>query len=1068
MSSGNEHIETLLRDLQERRKELNCLYQVEELLHNDAATLEELFMAIIDVIPLGWQFPEAAQVKILYQGQTYTSPDYKESPWQQFAEIKLQDLVVGRVVVSYTREVPRIGDNYFLKEENQLINAIAERISHILMHRELKRVYYQWQEAEEKLSQKAMGEWRVIVNLLQQYNPTLFMYLSQKMLHYLCWNGIPEARSLLQRVGTGITGSARKKLDIDDPNKPQPRESINNLITIRDEVFRIASENLNEDQILSHIRHWIEEEKSRFLVEVLENPNSSLTDLINAISRFRYLEDEGITLSTAIEKSLRVSMIRRFLSEQLEFIKIAKNFIEVRDYYELVKRMIFPSASHGRLGGKSAGLILASRICYTSTEYKELFEKIKIPNTWYITSDGLLNFLRYNNLESVFEQKYKEIDEIHVEYPNIIQIFKNAHFPPEMIRGLSMAVDDLGDTPIIVRSSSLLEDRLGAAFSGKYKSLFLPNQGSKEERLEALMDAIAEVYASTFGPDPIEYRTERGLLDFNEEMGIMIQEVVGTRVGHYYLPTFAGVAFSKNEFRWSARINREDGLIRLVPGLGTRAVDRVSDDYPILIAPGKPDLRVNITPDETVRYSPKNVDIINFETNAFETVDVHELLKRFGADVPGIQHLVSVVGEGLIQKPTSLFNIDFDTQQLVVTFEGFFQRTDFVRQVGTLLNVLQEKIGTPVDIEFAHDGQYLYLLQCRPQSYSEDTLPAPIPKDISPGKVVFSANRYISNGYVPDITHVVYVDPDGYNRMSDLSELKTVGRAVGKLNKILPKRQFILMGPGRWGSRGDIKLGVGVTYSDINNTAVLIEIARKKGNYVPELSFGTHFFQDLVEASIRYLPLYPDDEGITFNEAFFTRSENILGDLLPEYALLSDTIHVIDIPRSMEGNILRVLMNADLDEAVGIFESPGNKEHESKGKQEILPRNPDDCWRWRYHMAEQIAAHLDSKRFGVKGVYVFGSTKNATAGPGSDIDLLIHFVGSDKQRNQLNLWLEGWSLTLAELNHQRTGYKSDGLLDVHLVTDEDIARKTSYASKIGAVTDAARPLQMKKTEPGIT
>lgn len=540
----------------------------------------------------------------------------------------------------------------------------------------------------------------------------------------------------------------------------------------------------------------------------------------------------------------------------------------------------------------------------------------------------------------------------------------------------------------------------------------------------------------------------------------MIQEVVGHKVGNYYLPTFAGVAFSKNEFRWSARISREDGLIRMVPGLGTRAVDRVADDYPILITPGKPDLRVNITPDEIVRYSPKNIDVINLETNTFETVEINSLFRKFGNDLPGIQKVVSTVRDNLIQKPTSLLNIDFETDELVVTFEGLFQRTDFVRQVGCLLKELEGKIGGPVDIEFAHDGRHLYLLQCRPQSYSRDIQPAPIPQDIDDERIAFSARQYVSNGLVPDITHVVYVDPEAYNRLSRLSDMKTVGLVVGRLNKILPKRQFILMGPGRWGSRGDIKLGVNVTYADISNTAVLIEIARKKGNYIPELSFGTHFFQDLVEASIRYLPLYPDDEGILFNEAFFTRSENILVDLLPEYAALADTIRVIDVPKSMEGAVLRVLMNADLDEAVGIFAEPSTKGPEYKETQTTAPRSTDDFWRWRYHMAERIAGRIDPERFGVKGVYLFGSTKNATAGPGSDIDLLIHFDGTADQRKELDAWLEGWSLTLAELNFQRTGYKSGGLLDVHLVTDEDIEKKTSFAVKIGAVTDAARPLPL--------
>jgi pyruvate, water dikinase len=1058
----DSNMEKLLRDLQERRKELNCLYRLEELLHNNDMSIDGMFEAIIQIIPSGWQFPELTQVKVLYKEKVYSTPEYKDTKWKQSADIMVQGKLMGKLVVSYKREVPGTEDGYFLKEETQLLNSIAERISHMVLHRELKRVYSQWKEAEEKLSGKVFSEWRVIIDLLQKSNQKLFMYLSQKMLHYLCWNGVAEAKLLLQQAGSGIIGGLSKELEGDDINQPLRKRSMDNIITLNNEIFRIASENLSEEQILHHIRRWIEDDKSRFLVKVLENPNSSLTDLLNALTRFRYLEAEGIKLSPPIEKSLRVSLIRHFLSDQLEFIQIAKNHIEIRDYYELVKRVIFPGGSHGKLGGKGSGLFLASRILEKSNEYKELFDKIKTPKTWYITSDGLSDFLQYNNLEAVLEQKYKEVDEIHVEYPNIVQIFKNSYFSPEIIRGLSMVIDDMGDSPIIVRSSSLLEDRLGSAFSGKYKSLFLANQGSKEERLEALTDAISEVYSSTFGPDPIEYRTERGLLDFDEEMGIMIQAVVGTRVGDYFLPTFAGVAFSNNEFRWSSRIQREDGLIRIVPGLGTRAVDRMSDDYPILVAPGKPDLRVNVTPDEVIRYSPKYIDVINLKSNTFVTISINELLKKFGGEIPGIQRVVSIARDQMIHKPTSLLNIDFEEDQLIVTCEGLLQRTDFVQQIARVLEILEREMGTPVDVEFAHDGQNLHLLQCRPQSYAREIQAAPIPKDIREEQVVFSADRFISNGYVPDITHVVYVDPDAYNRLTDLDELKSVGRAVGKLNKILPKRQFMLMGPGRWGSRGDIKLGVDVTYSDINNTSVLIEIAKKKGNYIPELSFGTHFFQDLVEASIRYIPLYPDDKDIIFNEPFFTRSRNIFNELVPEYENLSDVIRVIDVPQVADGAILRVLMNADLDEAVAMFEKPGVKKLQDSQEEESLQIVSDDFWRWRYHMAERIAANLEPGRFGVKGFYVFGSTKNATSGPASDIDLLVHFDGTNEQRKELNVWLEGWSLTLSELNYQRTGYKTDGLLDVHLVTDKDILDKTSYAIKIGAVTDAARPLEMKK------
>ena len=120
----------------------------------------------------------------------------------------------------------------------------------------------------------------------------------------------------------------------------------------------------------------------------------------------------------------------------------------------------------------------------------------------------------------------------------------------------------------------------------------------------------------------------------------------------------------------------------------------------------------------------------------------------------------------------------------------------------------------------------------------------------------------------------------------------------------------------------------------------------------------------------------------------------------------------------------------------------------------------DTHWRWRLQAVEGIAAQLNPERFGVKALYLFGSVKNATAGPMSDIDLLIHFQGTELQRNELLAWLEGWSASLDQINYQRTGNKTQGILDVHLVTDEEVEKRTGFAVKIGAITDAARPLTM--------
>ncbi len=846
-----------------------------------------------------------------------------------------------------------------------------------------------------------------------------------------------------------------------EANIPRQKQSRENLFAASDQVFAIAARHLNHEEILSCLHKWIQENKLSFLIKTVDTGNAPLAAVIDAILRYRALPASEAVLPPSTNEWLKVSLIRRFLSDNAAFINIAKQHLEVADFFDLATHIIHPAVSNGRLGGKSTGLFLSRHILMRAADEAGLFAEVRTPRTWYMTADCMTEFLRHNDLEDVSQQKYEDLEQVRIEYPNIIQLFKHAHFPDDISRGLALALEDMGDRSIIVRSSSLLEDRVGTAFSGKYKSLFLANRGSKESRLEAPSDAIAEVYASVFGPDPILYRSEHGLTDFREEMGIMIQKIVGTRVGPYFMPVFAGVAFSSNEFRWSPRLKRDDGLVRLVPGLGTRAVDRVSNDYPVLPSPGQPALRVNVSPDEIRHYSPSRIDAINLDSQTFETVPLQRLFREHGAEIPNLHHWVSVYQDGNIRQPSAM-DLDVRRDELVVTFDGLIHRTAFVRQVHSMLRVLQQGLGTPVDIEFASDGRSLYLLQCRSQYTEGDVSASAIPQDIPAGKILFTANRFISNGRVPDITHVVYVAPQRYAEQASLDALVDIGRAVGRLNALLPKRRFILMGPGRWGSRGDIKQGVQVTYSDISNTAVLVEIAHQKGACSPELSFGTHFFQDMVEASIRYIPLYPDDGNVVFNELFLNSSPNMLAAVVPEYAHLADVVRVADVPACHAGHVLRILMNADLGQAVGFFAEPtAAPEKPIVAPPPAAASRSEDFWRWRHRMAEQLALRLEPARFGVRAAYLVGSTANATAGPASDIDLLIHFNGSPAQRHALLLWLEGWSLSLAEQNHLRTGYLSEGLLDVHLVTDADIENRSSFAIKIGALTDPALPLPLR-------
>jgi len=890
--------------------------------------------------------------------------------------------------------------------------------------------------------------WRELLEVIRQGRGRQFVRVSRKMLNHLCSIGLSEAQGMLTEVDAGSAGSARREGRFHRDNSshdkmPGTRVPLDHSPLMTGAPFELAARYLPDDEISERLQRWLKEDEASFFGTVVGDPRSTMPEIAEAIRRYNDVLRGRSGLAPSTLKSLRVSLIQRFLTEQLDYINVAKEVARITDFHDLLDRVIMTRGCYGKLGGKAAGLLLAGWIL-DQPEARELgVGDIKTPRTWHIVSDVVMDFIRLNDLDDVMDQKYKDISQVRREYPNMVQLFKNSPFPPELVEGLARALDYFGDVPLIIRSSSLLEDRFGTAFSGKYKSLFLANCGSRQERLLALQDAVAEVWASILGPDPIEYRRERGLQEFVEEMGILIQEVVGTRVGRWWLPAFAGVAFSLNEFRWSPRIRREDGLIRLVPGLGTRAVDRIGDDFPVLAVPGQRGLRAHVSLQETLRYSPRRADVINLETARFESVDLTALLKEVGTDYPLIDRIFSVLRDGHLQQVSRLM-VDTAEDDLVADMRGLLDGTDFVPRVQALLKTLEMYLQSPVDIEFAHDGKDFYLVQCRPQAMSGDTAPSVLPHDVRPDDVLFTANRFVSNGQVPDITHMVYVVPEAYTALPDAETMRSVGRVVGALNGLLRKRSFILIGPGRWGSRGDIKLGVSVTYADINNTAMLLEVARRRGDYVPDLSFGTHFFQDLVEAGIRYLPLYPDDPGVVFKEDFLLAAPNRLAELLPDHAALDQCVRVIDIPAASGGRILRIYQNADLEHAMAVLEEPGERRGPGAGRATAVGAgSPLRHARWRRLVAEELARGLDPATSGVVAVHLRGSVIEGRAGPESDIDLVIRFAGDRVQRVWLETWLDGWNRALVAMNLQNTGVRVEKMLDA-VIVDSDEAAAASW------------------------
>jgi len=767
-------------------------------------------------------------------------------------------------------------------------------------------------------------EWAVIIDMVEKLDIVLFNRIVRRMIYYLYTLNIPEITDLLEDLEKTIVTDKSDHVDSKlYSNMPNPKINRSSLKKFSNKVFQIAGDTIPDDEITEQIKTWLKQERSRFLSIEFENQNIALVDSKDVLARFIKIPKAELEMSPDDFINLRVLLIRRFLSSNLNYINIAKHHILVKDFVKIVQRTIGPSKGSGKLGGKSSGLILGHEILRSEIKNDPDLKDVDVPKSWYITSDTIKNFIHYNALEETTSLKYLETAEIRAGYPYLQQLFKNSFFPQEIVIQLRNLLHEIGEKPIIVRSSSLLEDSFDAAFSGKYKSLFLGNTGSDDEKLSALLDAISEIYASIFGPDPIEYRKERGLIDFQEEMGILLQEVVGNRVGDYFFPTYSGVAFSNNEFRWSPRIEREDGVIRMVAGLGTRAVDRVADDYPFLASPGKPGLQINISYEDKIKYSQKKADVLNLKTNEFETIELKPLIRKYGDKIKKIEDIISVDKDRNLSPPIGIM-FDPSVSDTVVTFQKLTETPHFLKKMDKILKILSNAFKSPVDVEFACDGEKLFILQCRPQVRSNDEIIEAIPENIDKEDVIIRADKYITNGSIKGIKYIVCVIPEEYNSLSTEDDMKKTAHIVSELNKKLPAKKFILAGPGRWGSRGDIKLGVQVTYSDIFNTAMLIELAYEKDGYTPELSFGTHFFQDLVESNIKYLPLYPDNEGTEFRCDKLKKLPNHLKDFFPDDRSMDKVVRVVSAEDMKKDSTISVIMNGETDRALGFLEKKSN------------------------------------------------------------------------------------------------------------------------------------------------
>jgi hypothetical protein len=610
-------------------------------------------------------------------------------------------------------------------------------------------------------------------------------------------------------------------------------------------------------------------------------------------------------------REIKVVLIRTLISDQLAYVNIAKEWLTIADLSEIRWRKI----GSGKIGGKSAGMLLASRILHTVAS-DEIKNNLKIPESYFIGADITYRFMSLNNLMHWGDQKYKTEEQIRAEYPQIRADFSAGEFPPDVLENLRSVLQKIGNQPLIVRSSSLLEDNFGTSFAGKYESHFCPNQGSLEENLYNLTQAVQRIYASIFNPDALLYRRSKELQDYDERMAILLQVVEGETYGRYFLPHGAGVAFSRNQFRWSPQIRREDGFVRLVWGLGTRAVDRVGNDYPRLVALSHPLLHPESAPKAIRRYSQHYVDVIDLEQNVFVTLPIEEVLSpRY----PPLRYITQLDDGGYL-RPIRSSLVEGGVKNLVITYDEMLRRTALASRLAEMLKILEKEYRAPVDTEFtvevidpysAVPNVLISLLQCRPQSHLKETY-TPFPSSLNPDDVVLATQRVVPQGHVEQITHVVFVPPEGYYALPTHQARVDLGRVIGLLNTLLKEKVFISVGPGRWGT-SNADLGVPIGYADIYYTRALVEISGHGVGSAPEPSFGTHFFQDLVESQIYPLAVFLDDPHAVLNRSFFYDTPNRLADFMPEAARddwpLAGSLRLIAVDDFRPGAVLRLVMD---------------------------------------------------------------------------------------------------------------------------------------------------------------
>lgn len=568
-----------------------------------------------------------------------------------------------------------------------------------------------------------------------------------------------------------------------------------------------------------------------------------------------------------------------------KILSLARRYLKLEDLLLIKSRLI----GSGLIGGKAVGLIIARAILANDSGAD--WESILEPHdSFYIGSDVFYTYLVENDGWQL-RQEQKKQESYFTAAHTLQEKILSGTFPDDIREQFMEMLEYFGQAPIIIRSSSLLEDGFGNAFAGKYDSVFCVNQGSLHERYDQFIHAVRQVYASTMNEDALTYRLQRGLATCDEQMALLVQRVSGAHRGTIFCPDLAGVALSHNLYVWREDMNPAAGMLRLVLGLGTRAVDRLEDDYARFVPLDYPLLRTEASKEDSQTYSQHNVDLLNLANNQIETMSFYRLADR------SIFPQLPLFAERIRNEASD----NISDYHWVLSFDSLLGDTAFPQVMREMLQVLQEAYQYPVDTEFTAnfylDNNFrINLLQCRPLQVRTNHARVQLPIDLPDDRIVFASTGMFMGGSLElSIKRLIHIVPEAYARLTS-SEKYQIARVIGRLNRQIPSKDelpTILLGPGRWGTTTP-SLGIPVSFAEINNISVLGEVSFVTGGYVPELSFGSHFFQDLVETGIFYLALHEEKSNAKIHRELLNRIPNVLEQLLPDDGRWSSVIQVID------------------------------------------------------------------------------------------------------------------------------------------------------------------------------